>query len=78
MINERITLSYGSDYTPVPYTLSNLNCVLLVKLCKYAKNIQWLLYFEPNFPFGVVQISGFHRYIGNIENIVYKLNRSWH
>lgn len=78
MRNERITLSYGAYYTPVYSYLSNLNCVLLVKICKYTINMQRLLNFEPNIPFWIIQLSGFHRDIGNIENIVYKLNRPWH
>lgn len=54
MENERITLSYGAYYTPVYSYLSNLNCVLLVKLCKYTINMQPLLNFEPNFSLWVV------------------------
>ena len=78
MMNERIALSYGTDYTPIPYTLSNFNCVLLVKLCKYAKNMQHLLNFEPNFSLWAVQFSLLYWYVSNVKHAVFVPDAPWH
>ena len=78
MMNERITLSYGSDYTPVPYTLSNLNCVLYVKLCNYAKNIHRLRNLEPNFSLRTVQSPLLYWYVSDIKHAIFVPNAFRH